>query len=285
MTESKSFPTHVDLMWPTLQALKKLGGSGNNEEIYDKIIEIKKYPESIQNEPHTRGSRTKLEYRGAWAKTYLKNAGALENSSKAVWSITKYGESIAEGEIKNIVKRIRKLSQANTNITEDDFTAEDSSLSKDETTKTGWKDDLLEILKSLDSTDFEKLCQRLLRESGFVKVMVTGKSNDGGIDGTGVLRVNLLSFQVLFQCKRYKDSVGASVVRDFRGAMVGRCDKGLIITTGTFTTAARAEATRDGAPVIDLIDGLELCDLMRSFKMGLETIETVIIKKEWFEQL
>jgi restriction system protein len=115
---------------------------------------------------------------------------------------------------------------------------------------------------------FERLSQRILRESGFTKVEVTGRAGDGGIDGTGVLRMNLLSFHVLFQCKRWRGSVGPSVVRDFRGAMVGRADKGLIITTGAFSADARREATRDGAPAIDLVDGDALCDLLKDRGIG-----------------
>jgi restriction system protein len=141
----------------------------------------------------------------------------------------------------------------------------------------------------LEPSAFERLAQRLLRESGFVKVEVTGKSGDGGIDGTGVLRMNLISFQVLFQCKRYSGSVGAGAVRDFRGAMQGRADKGLIITTGTFTPDARSEATRDGAPAIDLIDGESLCVLLKDLRLGVDVreirTEEVIIKPEFFEKI
>jgi restriction system protein len=145
-----------------------------------------------------------------------------------------------------------------------------------------WKDELLALLGAMDPSAFERLCQRLLRESGFTKVEVTGKTGDGGIDGTGVLRVNLLSFQVLFQCKRWKGSVGASTVRDFRGAMVGRTDKGLILTTGTFTADARREATRDGAPAIDLVDGDLLCDLLKDKGLGVRVrmVEEVTVDEE-----
>ena len=150
-----------------------------------------------------------------------------------------------------------------------------------------WKDSLLDSLKKLSSDAFERLAQRLLREAGFIKVEVTGKSGDGGIDGIGVLRVKLLSFQVLFQCKRYQGSVGASAIRDFRGAMVGRSDKGLLITTGTFTPDAKREATRDGAPAIDLIDGDQLCDLLRELKLGVRTemVEKMTVDGEWFTKL
>ncbi len=134
---------------------------------------------------------------------------------------------------------------------------------------------------------FERLAQRLLREAGFVKVEVTGRSGDGGIDGIGVLRINLVSFQVLFQCKRYQGSVGSGAVRDFRGAMVGRSDKGLIITTGTFSGEAKKEATRDGAPPIELIEGDSLCDLLKSLKLGVTTemVERIVVEADWFARV
>ncbi len=131
---------------------------------------------------------------------------------------------------------------------------------------------------------FERLCQRILKDSGFIKVDVTGRSGDGGIDGIGVLRLNLLSFHVFFQCKRWKGSVGASTIRDFRGAMVGRADKGLVMTTGTFTVDARKEATRDGAPAIDLVDGETLCELLKSLKIGvsIRKVEHVLVEQDAF---
>lgn len=282
-----SVPTHDELMWPTLLALKVLGGSGSNEEIVDKIIEQQRFLEDVQDQMHTKGNSTKLEYRGAWARSYLKMCGALENSKRGVWSITKFGESIKEHELKALTKQAK--SQKNKEAIVEDL--EESKLlalnPEKIPTELVWQERLIGLLRSIDPSDFEKLCQRILRESGFVKVQVTGKSGDGGIDGVGVLRINLLSFQVLFQCKRYQGSVASSEVRDFRGAMVGRSDKGLMITTGSFTNEARKEATRDGAPAIDLIDGAELCSLLKDLKLGVkvETVELVSIDNEWFADL
>ncbi|WP_243409403.1 restriction endonuclease [Pontibacter virosus] len=133
--------------------------------------------------------------------------------------------------------------------------------------------------------NFERLCQRVLRELGFLNVEVTQRSNDGGIDGQGLIRLGgVLSFHVVFQAKRYQGSVGSSIVRDFRGAMIGRADKGLILTTGSFTREARREANRDGAPPIDLIDGNEFAEKLKELKLGveIELIEKVKVKKEWF---
>jgi restriction system protein len=144
-------------------------------------------------------------------------------------------------------------------------------------------------MQSIDPNAFERFCQRLLRKSGFTRVEVTGKSGDGGIDGVGVLRVNLISFQVLFQCKRWKGSVGSEVVRNFRGAMQGTADKGLIITTATFTAEARKEAARDGAPAIDLIDGASLCTLMKDLGLGLHIkevkVEEINLDEEFFASI
>ena len=135
-----------------------------------------------------------------------------------------------------------------------------------------------DVLRKMEPAAFERLCQRILRESGFTKVEVTGRSGDGGIDGAGVLRVNLISFHVRFQCKRYTGSVGAPEIRNFRGAMVGRGDKGLFMTTGNFTREAEREAVRDGAPAIDLISGSELCNLLKELELGV-TFETVQVVK------
>lgn len=151
---------------------------------------------------------------------------------------------------------------------------------------TTWRDDLLDTLLEMDSSAFERLVQRLLRESGFIQVEVTGRSGDGGIDGKGIMRLGgLLSFHVIFQCKRYRGSVAVSQVRDFRGAMVGRADKALLITTGNFTKDAMREATRDGAPAIDLIDGDLLIDKLKELGLGVTMekveIEKITVDRDW----
>jgi restriction system protein len=151
-----------------------------------------------------------------------------------------------------------------------------------------WRKQLLATLFDLPPDVFERLSQRLLRESGFVQVRVTGRTDDGGIDGIGIVRIGgLLGFPVLFQCKRYRGSVGASAIRDFRGAMIGRADRGIVITTGTFSRDARTEATRDGAPPIDLVDGEELMDKLKELRLGVgvRTIEEVFVQTDWFKQI
>jgi len=281
-------PAYHRLLWPTLKALKEMGGSASNEELLTKVAELEAIPEEVQAIVHTDGRQTRLAYNLAWAKTYLKRVGAIDNSRRGVWSITEAGERMAEDDVQSVPAAVRRqVYEQRRGQPEDegaapvggDMIADGAPPPEDH-----WKDRLLAVLRRMPPDAFERLARRVLREAGFIKVEVTGKSGDGGIDGVGVLRVNLLSFQVVFQCKRYQGSVGSPVVRDFRGGMIGRSDKGLIITTGTFSGEAKREATRDGAPAIDLIDGDQLCDLLKSLSLGVrvEMVEDVIVHEDWF---
>jgi restriction system protein len=290
--QNSNFPTFDELIIPTLKALIELGGSGTIEEINTKVYEIEKFQDNILQVPHgDEGTINEVDYRLAWSRTYLKKFGLLENSSRGIWALSKSDIDIDKLNYSDIVRTVReqnKLTQPNNKKEENkqkDFEDEVS----DEVENAGeWKEQLLNVLYNISPAAFERLAQRLLRESGFFQVEVTGKSGDGGIDGKGIVRVSgLLSFHVIFQCKRYKGSVTPSQIRDFRGAMQGRADKGLFITTGTFTREAIKEATRDGAPPIDLIDGEILCDKLKELKLGIETklTETIDINNEWFNNL
>ncbi|WP_276979476.1 restriction endonuclease [Flavobacterium filum] len=273
-----------------LTALHNLGGSGSVEELEEQVAIILNLTDEQVNEIH-RGNTSKLTYRLAWARNYLKRFGLLENSSRGVWALTEEGlktKSVDKEVVKRKVvadDRQERLSKNKKPKTEEHADEEDES---EEIQKFTWQEEIIEELQSIAPSAFERLCQRLLRELGFQNVEVTGQTNDGGIDGKGMLRLGgVLSFHVIFQAKRYKGSVSPSVVRDFRGAMVGRADKGLIITTGTFTREAKKEAQRDGAPPIDLMDGNDLAEKLKELRLGIdiELVEKVNIKKEWFKTL
>lgn len=273
-------PAYDDLLNPALQAVHELGGSCAIREMADAVTRILGLTEDEVNEIHG-GNQTKLEYRLAWARNYLKNYGILENSTRGVWSLTPKGKAtprVDKAEVRRYVVAMHR--RARSEHGEDEEVEEESELT--------WQDELIQVVQSIPPDAFERLCQRLLRESGFIHVEVTGKTGDGGIDGKGVVKLgNLLSFHVIFQCKRYSGSVTASTVRDFRGAMVGRADKGLLITTGRFTRDARAEAQRDGAPPLDLIDGEELAEMLKILGLGVgtEMVERVTVQKDWFLSL
>lgn len=273
-------PTYDEMFNPLLEAMRVLGGSGSNSEIDDKVAEILGLTEEEVNEIHV-GNRTKLSYRTAWARNYLKRYNLLENSARGVWALTAKGKetnTVDKAEVNKYVKGLdKKLETVEEKVEEGETPNEEEGL---------WQDQLIEELLKMDPSAFERLCQRMLRESGFIQVEVTGKSGDGGIDGNGILKVNgFISFFVIFQCKRYKGSVSSKEIRDFRGASVGRSEKGLFITTGTFTRDAKAEAIREGAPRIDLVDGEMLAEKLKELGLGVEVKmeEAVTIDKEWFE--
>lgn len=277
-------PTYDSMMNPLLEALRNLGGSGTIEEIDTEVIRLLGLSDDqveILHNPE-RSSQTEVEYRLAWTRTYLKKYGLLENSSRGVWALTPEGRQTSQVNEREVVRFVREQDRQERAV-EEDIADEPDAIAT-------WRDQLMDALLQMDPAAFERLFQRILREAGFVQVEVTGRSGDGGIDGTGILRMGgFLSFRVLFQCKRWKGSIGSSVVRDFRGAMVGRADKGLLVTTGNFTQDAMREATRDGAPAIDLIDGVQLVDKLKEFALGVKVepvvTEKVTIDKNWFMTL
>jgi len=280
-----SIPKYDDLFNPLLQAIRNLGGSASVAEQDDEVATILKLSDAEVSEVH-RGNRTKLSYRLAWARNYLKRYGALDNSSRGVWALTSEGQkqqTLNKEHVKKFVQSLdRDAASGGSEVDHVDVS--------DELKDIDWEDRLLSVIKAMQPDAFERLCQRLLRESGFIQVEVTGKTNDGGIDGKGVVRIGgLLSFHVIFQCKRYQGSVSSPAVRDFRGAMVGRADKGLLITTGTFTKDARTEAQRDGAPPIDLIDGEALVEKLKELRIGVQikerVIEEVLIDEAYFQNV
>ncbi len=284
-------PTHLELLNPTLQALKKLGGSASIAELDEEVTKNLRLSEEEIATPHD-GRQTKLEYRLAWARTYLKAYGQIENSSRGIWILTPKGKANERVEPKEVAQLVRthrkKPTQSNGSEIPQIIESNDTPEVIEAVLAQTWREKLSDVLLALKPDAFERLCQRVLRESGFTQVAVTGKSGDGGIDGFGFVKIGgLLSFPVLFQCKRYRGSVSSGMVRDFRGAMVGRADRGLIITTGTFTRDAKVEATRDGAPPIDLVDGEQLLDKLKELGLGVEIkmVEEVLIVPNWFKDI
>lgn len=289
--DAKSLPDLPGMMLVTVEALKDLGGSATIQELDEKVIELEnvtEYEQAIAMAGNE--SRTRVNYYLAWARTYLKRGDALVNSSRGVWALTETGSAITtmnktRAIYDQVTSEERKKAQAKRKAAKEsklDIVELGDDVSEQEK---DWKSLLLGVLGEMSPSAFERLSQRLLREAGFTRVDVRGKSGDGGIDGVGVLRVNLVSFQIYFQCKRWKGSVGAKEIREFRGALQGGADKGLFITTGRFTSQASDEATRAGAMAIDLIDGDRLCDLLKDNRLGVETemIEKVEIRPDWFE--
>jgi restriction system protein len=285
------------MLWPTLQAVAELGGSGSIGEIVETVIKREGFSNAQQAVLHNSGPETEIGYRLGWARTYLKGMGLLTNSVRGIWALTDEGAALVADPSATEERRRERVREIwstylvelrNTRkATQSDAGGEPGV--PEPTTEVSWKEQLLAQLMGMQPDAFERLAQRLLREADFDSVNVTGQTGDGGIDGLGIYRLGLMSFPVFFQCKRYRGSVGSGAVRDFRGAMAGRGDKGLLITTGSFTADAKKEATRDGAPAIDLIDGDRLCGLLKQYDLGVRTatrtVEDVTIDVAFFGEI
>lgn len=288
MADKSKVPAFDEMMNELLQAIKDLGGSGTIREIDKKTIEILELSPATLDIMHPKTSKTEIEYRLAWARTYLKIYGLLENSTRGIWSLSPQGRAIKEVNPAEIVREVRQ-NQKDRGRLDDSINLEDEDLKNDGVEAPeeiqSWREKLKMVLYKLKPDAFERLTQRILRESGFTQIEVLGKTGDGGIDGIGIVKLNgIVSFQMLFQCKRYiKDrKVSNNEIRDFRGAMQGRTDKGLFITTGKFSVPAIQEANRPGTPSIDLIDGDDLVEKLRELQLGVYPVNDYRIDENWF---
>jgi len=271
---------------PIIQVLKDLGGSGTANEIIDRCIEKLSISEQEQKVMLKSGT-PRVRNQAQWARLYLVKAGYLESSQRGVWSLTEKGRKtnftsdVAVQAYKNSSKLFSQEYSQSAKL------AKKSAIEIEPAKEINGLDHrakLLDLLKSLPPAGFERICQRLLRESGFQQVAVTGRSGDGGIDGEGILEVNpFVTFKVMFQCKRYKGAVSPSVIRDFRGAMLGRADKGIMMTTGTFTIDAKKEARREGAPAIQLVDGEKLVSMFEQLELGLHPRKAYELDEVFFD--
>ncbi|MBI9070883.1 MAG: restriction endonuclease [Melioribacteraceae bacterium] len=275
-------PKFLRFFVPLVDSLLELGGSGSPSEVIDLPILNMNISEKEQEQTNKNGGSTIIN-QAQWAKYYLLLSGYISSSQRGIWTLTEKAttEKFTEEKAIEIIKaqrqkyRDEKKKKSSAKLSQYLEPDPDSS---DEI-------ELLDVLKNLPPDGFERICQRLLRESGFQEVKVIGKSDDGGIDGYGILQINpLVSFNVLFQCKRYKGSVGSATIRDFRGAMLGRADKGIILTTGTFTADEKKEARRDGAPPIELVDGDKLVKMFQELKSGVIPKTVYEIDKTFFKE-
>jgi restriction system protein len=285
-------PQFVKYFGPVLEALDQLGGSGRPDEVRSIIAERLKLSEEEQSEQLPSKAQPRFDNQVHWARFYLSKASFIDSSKRGVWALTEKGRAaipLSSSDARGVFREVqstfakaksKKSEQAPVGPIEDVSVPPNDGNSIEQ----NYRDEVAEKLQALSAGGFERFCQRLLRESGFQEVSVTGRSGDGGIDGSGILQVNaLVSFKVLFQCKRYTGTVAVAQVRDFRGAMMGRADKGIILTTGSFTSEARKEAVRDGVPAIELVDGDKLINMLEDLELGLKPMTTYQVDTDFFD--
>lgn len=262
-------PQFLNYVKPLVEVLRNIGGSGPTADVIDQVISYMKIPDAVVEETISSGA-SRVRNQIQWARMYLVKADLMDSSQRGIWKLTEKGfeTEITEVSVYDLFKKVqgsfaeepKKQESTPVEEIEEEIVADEAH-----------GEALLNILKNLSPAGFERICKRLLSEVGIHDVQITGGSGDQGIDGTGVIKVNeVVGFTIIFQCKRYKDSVAPHHVRDFRGTMQGRADKGIVITTGRFTSEAKKEAVRDGVPPIELIDGERLVSLFEKYQLGLK---------------
>lgn len=277
-------PKFLTYINPLLATLRDMGGAGITSEVIDRVITRMNIPEQELEETIASGS-SRVRNQIQWARMYLSKVGYIDPNVRGTWRLTEKGMSadLSEKDVYELFKYVH----ANFNAKDEteQKTGKKEKVEEVSVEEEQYTHNLLNILQKLSPSGFERICKRLLTECGFQNVEVTGRSGDHGIDGIGILEVNdLVSFKVLFQCKRYKESVGPGQVRDFRGAMQGRAEKGIILTTGQFTQDAKTESKRDGVPPIELVDGDKLVEMFEKYKLGLKPKTVYDIDLGFFEE-
>ena len=275
-------PEFLKYINPVLTTLQSNGGAGNSSNVIEQIIEILGITEEELDESTSNG-QSRIRNQIQWARFYLFKAGLIDNTQRGIWRLTNEGleKKLTEDEVyslfkgvQDVVKKSPIVKLQKSEVKFEDITTEDEEHSIS----------LLNLIQNLKANGFEKLCKRLLTEIGINDIIITGGTGDQGIDGKGIVKLNdVVSLNIVFQCKRYKETVSPHHVRDFRGAMQGRGEKGLIITTGRFTKEAKNEASRDGVTPIELIDGERLVKLFEKHNLGLKPVTVFEIDHEFFK--
>ena len=275
-------PEFLKYINPVLKTLQANGGAGNSSNLVEQIIEDLNITDEELEEVTSNG-QSRIRNQIQWARFYLFKAGIIDNSQRGIWRLTNEGleKSLSDDDVyllfKGVQESVKKSPTEKPKKIELKF---EDSATEDEEHSIG----LLNLIQSLPASGFEKLCKRLLTEIGINDITITGGSGDQGIDGKGIVKLNdVVSLNIVFQCKRYKETVSPHHVRDFRGAMQGRGEKGLIITTGRFTKEAKNEANRDGVTPIELIDGDRLVELFEKHNLGLKPVVVFEIDFEFFK--
>lgn len=286
-------PNHAQLFWPVVMAFRELGGSADKEQLLEKVAELMGLSDDVVAVLHKDGPGTELGYRVGWVQSWLKAGGMMDNPKRGVWVLNSLGRAATREEVEQVLVDRRTANSAKSRARPESLERPpavkvDREIQDELEEENTWQNELLNTLKVMPADAFERLTRLLLLQLGFSHVEVVGRSGDGGIDCIGLVKVNsVLSFKVLVQCKRFKGTVSSPDLRNFRGAMQGRTDKALFVTTGRFTGDAKKEASRDGVPAIDLIDGEGLAGLLKEMNMGVETkmVEKVSVIKEFFADI
>lgn len=284
MSKALNGPEFVRLFAPVLDTLREMGNSGRPKEVTERVAKRLKISDEELNRTNKNG-QSRFANQVAWARFYLAKAGLIDTSRRGVWALTETARDFrpdhpaAHRIFQQVAQTFREKPVRAMDTVEEELAPPGEQVQGDD----AFREQMAKTLRALSPKGFERLCQRILREVGFEEVVVTGQSRDGGIDGYGTLRINkLVSDRVLFQCKRHTDQISPAYVREFRGSMNGRADRGIFLATSAFSADAKREANREGAVPIEMVDLDGLISLLTELELGV--LKTFIVDQDFFEE-
>jgi restriction system protein len=291
-------------MNPLLDAMREKGGQARPREIYDLIAQRLNLPEEERTVTNKNGY-PRFENEIAWARTYLGKTGYLDSPSHGIWRLTDKGkEAHLDGpDIDSIFRRVlemNRLAKAGTEMeTMPEFTPENELSTKDEeddavapspqtSPYSDHRPGLIALIGSMTPAGFEEFCSELLARVGVEDVQTTRYARDGGIDGTGRLRIKeFVSLPIAFQAKKFDGSgrkVSSEEIQRFRGAIGGHVAKGIFFTTTAFSEDAKREAKAPGKVEIELVDLDRILEICETYKIGLIEQTILVPEPSFFER-
>ena len=277
--EFSPLPEYFQYIKPVVEVQKKLGGSAKSAKVLDLLINKVGYSKKPSSQP-ANPCPSKIGNEMQKVRKVLLYAGLLDSSQKGVWRLTKIGLSTDLSDI-NLYHLNELRKKAEKEYRENRKTKINTASLQSETMvnhkkSIGVREDrrrpLLDQLKMLSHADLKKVCQEVLRRSGFEDVNIVRESGENCLEGECIFQKNLFMLpDVMFQFKCVEESIKAEEIRDFRCAMRRRADKGIFMTIGSFTAEAKQEAQRDGVSPVVLIDGEKIVGMIEKFKIRLKS--------------
>ena len=272
-------PKRYDTLEPLLEGLRQLGGSAPKSDVVDKVAELLQLTDEQRNVLTNRGQPV-FDDELSWARWILDKSGLIDGSQRGIWQLTDKGWATKTIDKDQIIATKERYLQEQRQTKRAGKSTAQKARSQAPPDTPDWKSDLIARMRTLTPYQFELMSRNLLQKLGLKDVKVTQKSNDGGIDGYGIVKIaGIVGFKMAFQCKRYQGSISPKDIQAFRGAVTDKVEKYLFITTGTFTAQAKREAER---LFIDLLDGDELAERMADAKAGVKN--QLVVDETYFRK-
>ena len=270
-------PQQRDIDLPLLRALVRLGGQAPARDVYNEVDKFFPQLTDADRSESLPSGGSRWTNRIQWVRQALVDRGELTSAGRGIWAITDRGRARLERETQVSTPASHDATESLPSealVSLDAAAAAPFPVNLEELAENyaaAFERKVLQELMDREPNEFEAFASKLLTAYGFRKMKVTNvrTAPDGGIDGSGEIKVGLATMRAAFQCKKWRGSVGRPEIDIFRGAIQGQFELGYFFTTSTFSGEARHASIRDGAVPIFLFDGHEIAQIMIDKGLGI----------------